>query len=98
MILKTVYLLLSKKLDLDQIAFFDHNLMEWCGRALHTSVIGATAKTAPAGRSAISAADCQQYRQAAGAFAVSLDARVCQRWRHAGTLQACESLGGEPVE
>jgi len=59
--------LLLKKLDLDQIAFFDHNLMEWYGRALHTSVMGATAKTAPArGRSA---ADCSEYRQAAGAIA-----------------------------
>ena len=52
MIPKTLYLLLLKKLDLDQIAFFDHNLMEWYGRALHTSVMGATAKTAPTERSA----------------------------------------------
>ena len=31
MIPKTLYLLLLKKLDLDQIAFFDHNL--WSGMA-----------------------------------------------------------------
>ena len=37
MIPKTLYLLLLKKLDLDQIAFFDHNLMEWYGRALRSS-------------------------------------------------------------
>ena len=37
MIPKTLYLLLLKKLDLDQIAFFDHNLMESYGRARRTS-------------------------------------------------------------
>ena len=42
MILKTVYLLLLKKLDLDQIAFFDHNLMEWYGHALRTSGQGSS--------------------------------------------------------
>jgi len=42
MIPKTLYLLLLKKLDLDQIAFFDHNLMEWYGRARRTSGQGSS--------------------------------------------------------